>query len=102
MSTFVFAKFEISDQSGYDRYVALATPIFMREKVRVHASDTSPKALTLDMAADKVVLLEFRDRAHFKHFFEQADYMEAAKIRDGASKMSATVFERLEMAGSKA
>lgn len=97
MPTFVFAKFNISDPTGYDRYVKLATPIFMREKVRVHASDTSPKALTPDMEADKVVLLEFRDGAHFKHFFAQADYMEAAKHRDAASEMSATVFERFEL-----
>jgi len=96
MSTFVFAKFDISDEAGYDRYVALATPIFLREKVRIHASDTSPHALTPNMKADKVVLLEFRDHEHFEHFFSQADYMEAAKVRNAASTMSATVFERFE------
>ena len=49
------------------------------------------------MKADKVVLLEFKDRDHFKHFFSQADYIEAAKVRDAASSISATVFERFEM-----
>jgi len=49
------------------------------------------------MQADKVVLLEFRDQSHFKHFFSQIDYIEAAKIRDAASTISATVFERFEM-----
>ena len=87
MPTFVFAKFDISDPEGYEQYVALATPIFIREKVRVHASDNAPKALTPDMQADKVVLLEFRDHDHFRHFFAQADYMEAAKVRDASSKM---------------
>ncbi len=97
MSTFVFAKFAIHNRAGYLRYVELATPIFMREKVIIHASDEEPLALSTDMKSDKVVLLEFRDRAHFKHFFSQTDYIEAAKIRDAASTISATVFERFKM-----
>lgn len=97
MSLFVFAKFAIHDREGYERYVALATPIFIREGVKIHASDDAPQALSDDMSADKVVLLEFRDHAHYKHFFSQADYVAAAKIRDGASKLSATLFQRFEM-----
>ena len=97
MPTFVFAKFAIHDRRGYEHYVTTATPIFMREKVIVHASDNAPQALSPDMKADKVVLLEFKDRDHFKHFFSQADYIEAAKVRDAASSISATVFERFEM-----
>ena len=97
MSTLVFAKFTINDHAGYSRYVKLATPIFLLEKVIVHASDEEPQALSPDMQADKVVLLEFRDHSHFKNFFSQTDYIEAAKIRDAASTISATVFERFEM-----
>jgi len=97
MSLFVFAKFAIHDRAVYERYVSAATPIFMREKVKVHGSDDAPRALTPDMAADKNVLLEFRDHAHVKEFFSQPDYMEAAKIRDAASTMSATMFERFEI-----
>ena len=97
MPTFVFAKFTIHDRARYERYVSLATPIFIREKVIIHASDNAPQPLSPDMKADKVVLLEFRNQSHYKHFFSQADYMEAAKIRDAASAMSATMFERFKM-----
>ena len=97
MPTLVFAKFTINDHVGYSRYVELATPIFVREKVIIHASDEKPQALSPDMQADKVVLLEFRDHSHFKNFFSQIDYIEAAKIRDAASTISATVFQRFEM-----
>ena len=97
MPTLVFAKFAINDHIGYSRYVELATPKFLREKVIIHATDVEPEALTQDMQADKVVLLKFRDHSHIKHFFSQADYIEAAKIRDAASTISATVFERFEM-----
>ncbi len=100
MSTFVFAKFTIHDPAGYERYVALATPIFIREKVIIHASDNAPYPLSPNMKADKVVLLEFRDQSHYQHFFTQADYMEAAKIRDAASTISATMFKRFKIPSS--
>lgn len=97
MSIFVFAKFTIHDPAGYERYVALATPIFIRERVIIHASDNTPQPLSPDMKADKVVLLEFKNQSHYKHFFSQADYIEAAKIRDAVSTISATMFERFQM-----
>lgn len=94
MSTIIFSKFKIHDRAGYQRYVDLATPIFMREGVIFHANDESPRALTPDMEADKVVLMEFRDKAHMKAFFSAEDYMEAAKIRDASATISAIMFER--------
>lgn len=97
MSIFVFAKFAIHDRAGYADYVKLASPIFMREGVIIHASDDDPQALSPDMKADKAVLLEFRDQAHYAHFFAQDDYMAAAKIRDAAATLSGSLFKRFEM-----
>ena len=94
MSTFVLAHFIIHDQAGYDRYVELATPIFMREGVKILANDTAPVAMTPNMKADKVVLLEFRDDAHYAQFFALEDYAAAAKHRNAASTLSAVKFER--------
>jgi len=94
MSTFVLAHFIIHDQAGYDRYVALATPIFMREGVKILANDTAPVAMTPNMKADKIVLLEFRDDAHMTHFFALEDYNAAAVHRNKASTLSAVKFER--------
>jgi len=94
MSTFVLAHFTIHDWDGYNHYVALATPIFMREGVQILANDEAPIAMTPNMKADKVVLLEFRDDAHMKTFFSLPDYMAAAKHRDAASKLSAVKFQR--------
>jgi len=94
----VFAKFKIHDRAGYQRYVELATPIFMREGVIFHGNDDAPRAITPDMEADKVVLMEFRDKAHMKAFFSAQDYMAAAKIRDAAATISAIMFERAKPA----
>ena len=94
MATFVLAHFTIHDRTGYDHYVSLATPIFMREGVKILANDEAPTAMTPNMKADKVVLLEFRDDGHMKTFFSLPDYMEAAKHRDAASVFSAIKFDR--------
>jgi uncharacterized protein (DUF1330 family) len=94
MSIFVFAHFKIHDKTGYARYVELATPIFMREGVKVLGNDESPVPISPGLEADKAVLLEFRDKAHYKHFFSQPDYIEAAKHRDAASTITAMRFNR--------
>ncbi len=94
MSIFVFAQFQIHDKVGYAKYVELATPIFMREGVKVLGNDEAPVPLSPGLKIDKAVLLEFRDQAHCKHFFTQADYRDAAKHRDAASKVTAVQFER--------
>jgi len=94
MSLFVLAHFQIHDRAGYQRYVDLATPIFIREKVKVLANDEAPVPISPGLKADKAVLLEFRDKDHYTHFFSQPDYMEAAKHRDAASVITAMRFER--------
>jgi uncharacterized protein (DUF1330 family) len=94
MSTFVLAHFTIHDRAGYGRYVELATPIFMREGVKILANDEAPVAMTPNMKGDKVVLLEFRDDAHMKHFFALPDYVAAAEHRNAASTLSAVKFKR--------
>jgi len=96
MSTFVLAYFQIHDKAGYARYVELATPIFIREGVKILGNDESPVPITPGLKVDKAVLLEFRDDAHYKHFFTQPDYMAAAKHRDAASTITAMKFERFE------
>lgn len=94
MSVFVLAHFQIHDPTGYSRYVKIATPIFMREGVKVLANDEAPVPISPGLDVDKAVLLEFRDDAHYKHFFTQADYIEAAKRRDAASTITAMKFKR--------
>lgn len=99
MSVFVLAHFQIHDRAGYAKYVELATPIFMREGVRILANDEAPVPITPGLKVDKVVLLEFRDHDHYKHFFTQPDYVAAAKHRDAASTITAIQFKRFEDGG---
>ena len=93
MSVFVFATAEYHDKLEYDRYVALSTPIFMREGVNVIGNDEGAKFF--DLPGDKAVLLEFRDKEHMKNFFALPDYEAAAKHRDAGATMRMVQFRRM-------
>jgi len=94
MSLFLYAQMEINDRERYKLYMNAAGPIFMREGVKVHAADDNPKPSSPEMKVDKVVLLEFRDKAHMKAFFMLPDYIEAGKDRDASTIMKTMMFER--------
>ena len=99
MTQFVLSHFTIHDRAEYDRYVELATPIFIREGVKVHANDEAPVPVTPGLKVDKVVLLEFRDHDHLKHFFSLPDYVAAGKHRDAGTDMTIVQFKRFEGLG---
>jgi len=92
MSLFVFATAEYQDKAEYARYVELATPIFLREDVKVIGNDDD--AGFFGLPGDKAILLEFRDKAHMSHFFNLPDYKAAAKHRDAGATMRMVQFRR--------
>jgi len=96
MSIFLFAQLEIHDRETYNRYMEAATPIFIREGVKIHAADDTPKSSSPEGHPDKVVLLEFRDDAHMKSFFALPDYIEAGKARDAGAILTTVKFERFK------
>ena len=92
MSLLLFVSAEYHNKAEYDRYVELSTPIFIREGVNVIGNDEA--AAFFDLPGDKAILLEFRDKAHMKHFFDLPDYQEAAKHRDAGATMRMVRFRR--------
>lgn len=96
MAIYLMSLIDIHDRVEYDKYAALAGPIFMREGVRVLGNDEAPSFMG-DVQADKAVLLEFRDKAHLKAFFALSDYAEAAKHRDAGTTMRVTRFNKFEI-----
>lgn len=87
MSVIIMGLFDYKDEAAYRRYVELATPIFMRENVKFIVNDEDPKIMGGDISLDKVVVMEFRDKAHMADFFAQPDYQEAAVHRDQGVEM---------------
>lgn len=96
MSHFIYAQMQIHDRERYALYMNAATPIFIREGVKVHAADDAPRPSSPEVKVDKVVLLEFRDKAHMKDFFALPDYIKAGIDRDASTTMNTMVFERFK------
>lgn len=100
MPVIIIGLFDYKDEAAYRRYVELATPIFMREGVKFIVNDEDPIIMGGDIALDKVVVMEFRDKAHMATFFALPDYQEAAVHRDQGVKMRLIRVRRFPQMGS--
>jgi uncharacterized protein (DUF1330 family) len=98
MSHYLCAMFNVHDWDLYNRYAERSAPIFIREGVKVLAADNNPRIDSVDnVSADRVVLLEFRDKNHMKHFFSLEDYQEVAKDRLNSSTGTVMNFEPFQI-----
>ena len=95
MSLFIFAKLNIHDRARYNLYMEKAGPMFVEHDVKIHAADDAPRIMG-GGAADKVVLMEFRDPAHMQGFMSHPDYLEIAKDRDAGADLTSTMFKSMK------
>ena len=95
MGVFIFAKLNIHNKQRYNRYMEKAGPMFVEHGVVIHAADDAPRIMG-GGAADKVVLMEFRDPAHMQAFMSHPDYVEIAKDRDAGADLTSTMFQRMK------
>lgn len=102
MPLYLVARVTVTDAAEYALYSQAVGPIFIREKVRVIASDLSPmtyseteKRAVKDDSVSRIVMLEFRDTPHMERFFLQPDYIAAKVHRDAGARFEVNVFEGL-------
>ena len=81
MSVYIIAQLKFTRRELYDRYQARFFDVFRRFKGRVLVADEQPQVLEGRFERDKVVVLEFPDRAAAIEFQESADYAEIAADR---------------------
>jgi len=81
VSVYIIAQLKFTRRELYDRYQARFFDVFRRFKGRVLVADEQPQVLEGRFERDKVVVLEFPDRAAAMEFQESADYAEIAADR---------------------
>ena len=81
MSVYIIAQLKFTRRELYDRYQARFFDVFRRFKGRVLVADEQPQVLEGRFERDKVVVLEFPDRAAAMEFQESSDYAEIAADR---------------------
>jgi uncharacterized protein (DUF1330 family) len=97
MSTILVTLITFIDQEEYAHYAAMAGKLFMAEGVKVHVNDENPERVAGDIAADKVVVLEFRDDAHMAKVLGSEAYQAAMVHREKAIKIRTLKVERFQM-----
>ena len=81
MSVYIIAQLKFTKRELYDRYQARFFDVFRKFRGRVLVADEQPIVLEGRFERDKVVVLEFPDRAAAMEFQESADYAEIAVDR---------------------
>jgi len=81
VSVYIIAQLKFTRRELYDRYQARFFDVFRRFKGRVLVADEQPQVLEGRFERDKVVVLEFPDRAAAMEFQESSDYAEIAADR---------------------
>jgi uncharacterized protein (DUF1330 family) len=85
VSVYVVAQLSIHDRARYDRYASRFMDVFAGSGGRVLASDESSSVVEGTWPHQKVVLLEFPDRAAFERWSRSPEYTEIAKDRIAAT-----------------
>lgn len=97
MAVYVIAQISITEPDSYGRYQARFIDVFKRFKGRVLAADTSPDVIEGEWDPEKVILLEFPDKAAFEEWVYSPAYVEIAKDRRAGSSGVILLVKGLEL-----
>lgn len=86
MPAYVVAEIEITDPAEYDKYRPLAAASIARHGGRFAVRGGKISLLEGSPEPERVVLIEFPDAAAARRWYDSADYQEALKIRQAASR----------------
>ena len=81
MSVYIIAQLKFTRRELYDRYQSRFFEVFRKFKGRLLVAEEHPLALEGPFERDKVVVLEFPDRAAAMEFQNSSDYADIAADR---------------------
>lgn len=84
MAAYIIGEIQITDLDAYKRYTAQTPGVIKKYGGRFIVRGGNGEALE-GPAPNRVVVIEFPDRAAAKRFYDAPDYQEILKIRLGAS-----------------
>jgi uncharacterized protein (DUF1330 family) len=88
---------DVNDRDGYKAYARLAFPIMERFGPEVVVDDKQPEVLEGDIFGSRTILLKCASKDTALAWYEDADYVEATKIR-----LAATASRLVALEGSAA
>ena len=94
MAGYLIAEVEVTDPVAYERYRPLAAASIARHGGKYVVRGGQTQALE-GAAPNRVVVLEFASLEAARAFYDSADYREACKIREAASRSRVFLVEGL-------
>ena len=81
MGIFIIAQLRFKERDRYDRYQAKFAEVFGKSLGKLIAADDAPHVLEGQNGPDKIVILEFPDKAAADEFHNSPEYQEIALDR---------------------
>lgn len=97
MSVYVVAQISISDRAAYNRYQSRFLDVFKKFKGKILAADENPQSVEGVWNRDKIILLEFPDKAAFRDWAFSDEYLEIAKDRRAGSNGTILLVESFNL-----
>ena len=93
MPAYIIANVEVTDAATYEEYRKQVPAIIAAHGGRYLARGGAAEALEGEVAANRLVILEFPDMAHVKAFYTSAEYRPLIKLRNKAARSSLMAVE---------
>jgi uncharacterized protein (DUF1330 family) len=85
VTVYVVVQISIHDRRRYKRYASRFMGLLAGSRGHLLAADTSPHVLSGEWPHDKLVLLQFPDRAEFDRWAHSPEYVEISNDRIAAT-----------------
>ena len=93
MPAYYIGRMEVLDQDKVDAYAAAAGPILEKYGGRALAGSPSVRHLAGPEPEGSLIVVEFPSRQQAEAFWDDPDYQEAAKLREGALELQLDLVE---------
>jgi len=93
MPAYVIVDIEVTDEQGYEEYKRLAPPTLGLYGGRYLARGGQAEVLEGDWTPNRLVILEFEDRAHARQWLESPEYRPARSQRHRTARTNMVVVE---------
>jgi len=93
LASYILGQVRIKDPEIFSRYVSGFRRIFGQFGGRVLAVNDHPAALEGEWEADRLILLEFADRAAAVRFWNSPEYQEIVQYRHEAAESRVLMFD---------
>lgn len=93
MPAYVIVDIEVTDVQGYEEYKRLAPPTLGLYGGRYLARGGQAEVLEGDWTPNRLVILEFEDRAHARQWLESPEYRPARSQRHRTARTNMVVVE---------